>query len=75
MLEFRAVSAGKLLLIFLRAVLTSSGSQCQKHWKMRALRPFDAADVILVRKLKIKQSRKRPGVAHRVPGALGSQIS
>jgi hypothetical protein len=26
-------------------------------------------------KIKIKQSRKRPGVAQKVPGGLGSQIS
>ena len=25
--------------------------------------------------LKVKESRNRPGVAHRVPGGLGSQIS
>jgi hypothetical protein len=26
-------------------------------------------------KVKVKESRKRPGVAQRVPGGLGSQIS
>jgi hypothetical protein len=30
---------------------------------------------ILTIKVKVKQSRNRPGVAQRVPGCLGSQIS
>jgi hypothetical protein len=34
------VSTGKLLLTFLRAVVLSSGSQCQKEWKTKALRLF-----------------------------------
>ena len=32
-------------------------------------------NVLLVQIMKVKQSRYRPGVAQRVPGSLGSQIS
>jgi len=32
-------------------------------------------DLYLTAKVKIKESRNRPGVAQRVPGGLGSQIS
>ena len=35
------------------------------------VRIFEALEV----KAKVKQSRNRPGVAQRVPGGLGSQIS
>jgi hypothetical protein len=30
---------------------------------------------IITQKVKVKESRNRPGVAHRVPGGLGFQIS
>jgi hypothetical protein len=33
----------------------------------------DCTDVTV--KVKVKESRNRPGVAQRVPGGLGSQIS
>ena len=32
-------------------------------------------DVVFAVKVKVKQSRNRPGVSQRVPGGLGSQIS
>jgi len=31
--------------------------------------------VFVLKSVKVKESRKRPGVAQRVPGGLGSQIS
>ena len=31
--------------------------------------------ITLIVKVKVKVSRNRPGVAHRVPGGLGSQVS
>jgi hypothetical protein len=38
------------------------------------IRPVSLAN-ILSKKLKVKSSRKRPGVAQRFPGCLDSQIS
>jgi hypothetical protein len=35
----------------------------------------EQADLILTVKVKVKQSRYRPGVAQKVPGSYGSQIS
>jgi hypothetical protein len=34
-----------------------------------------SASIFRIRKIEIKQSRNRPGVAQRVPGVLSSQIS
>jgi hypothetical protein len=31
--------------------------------------------ILVFQHVKVKESRNRPGVAHRVPGGLGSQIS
>jgi hypothetical protein len=36
---------------------------------------FEAECKLCVIKLKVKQSRDRPGVTQKVPGGLGSQIS
>jgi hypothetical protein len=30
--------------------------------------------IIIITKVKVKESRNKPGVAQRVPGGLGSQI-
>jgi hypothetical protein len=42
---------------------------CGRTWCVFAV----PADLVL-KKVKVKQSRNRPGVAQRVPGVLGSQI-
>jgi hypothetical protein len=44
--------------------------QCSKQ-RQKFLRKVEKNQI----KVKIKQSRKWPGVAQRVPGGLGSQIS
>ena len=44
-----------------------------KHFEPDPLK-INATSLIADPKVKVKESRKRPGVAHRFPGSIGSQI-